>query len=128
MDEGENRAVVERKWRACSHPGDWAELEQLYHDDAVIEWPQSGERIVGRDNIVAVHRNRPGGPPHQTLRRIVGSSDVWFSEQLGDYGGQVFCGSSIFELRDGKIARETDYFGEPFEPPAWRAAWATTAG
>lgn len=127
MDDADSRAVVERKWRACSHPGDWVELARLYHEDAVVEWPQSGERIIGRDNIVAVHANRPDGPPRQTLRRIIGNGDLWFSEQLGDYGGKVFCGSSIFELRDGKIARETDYFGELFEPPAWRAAWATAA-
>lgn len=123
MNDEENRSTVERKWRACSQPGDWMELGKLYHEDAVIEWPQSGERIIGRDSIVAVHRNRPGGPPTVTTRRIIGSGGLWFSEQLGDYGGQVFCGSSIFELRDGKIARETDYFGERFEPPAWRAAW-----
>jgi len=121
MDDRDNRSTVAGKWKACSFPADLPALERVYDDDAVVEYPQSGERIVGRENILEVHKHSPGGGPRITLRRVVGGGRLWFSEQAADYGGQIFHGSSVFELRDGKIVRETDYFGEPFEAPEWRA-------
>ena len=122
MGDEENRAAVQRKWQACSHPGDLAGLDEVFHDDAIVDWPQSGERVVGKANILEIHRNSPGLPTI-TPRRIIGQGELWFTEQIGDYGGRIYCGSSVFEVRDGKIARETDYFGEPFDAPAWRAPW-----
>ena len=62
----------------------------------------------------------------RTLRRVLGSGDLWFTEQVGDYGGQIFHGCSVFELEAGKIVRETDHFGEPFEAPSWRSPFADT--
>lgn len=102
-------------------------MAQASHEDAVVEWPQSGEHIIGRHNTWRSTRTVLAGRRSRRCGGSLAAAKAWFSEQLGDYGGQAFCGSSIFELRDGKIARETDYFGEPFEPPAWRAAWVERA-
>lgn len=85
-----------------------------------MAYPQSGERIVGKRNILEAHKNRPDGSPNYSLQRILGCGDLWFTEQVADYGGRILYGSSVFELMEGKIVRETDYFGEPFEAPEWR--------
>ncbi|MGG7380452.1 nuclear transport factor 2 family protein, partial [Escherichia coli] len=88
------------------------------HDDFVQEWPQSGERIVGRDDAVAVNRNFPGGLPRMRFRRTTacGSAAVMETE-LTYADGSVFHGVSIIEVRDGRITKETDYFAEPFDAP-----------
>lgn len=119
--EEENRTVVERYWQAI-RDGDMTAAAEVYTDDAVQEWPQSGERIVGRVNIMAINESYPG-LPKATIRRIVGSGDLWVSEVTLDYGGDRYEAVSILEMRDGKIARETDYFAAPFEAPEWRAKW-----
>lgn len=127
MSDQANRVIVERKWQACSHPVDLAELQRVFDDHAVVEYPQSGERIVGKRNIIEVHKARPDGAPTYALRRILGSGDLWFTEQLGDYGGELVHGSSVFELEGGRIVRETDYFAEPFEAPEWRRLFVERA-
>ena len=63
------------------------------------------------------------GPPQFTLRRIVGSDEVWIVELSGDYNGRIYHVANILEFRDGKIACETRYYAEPFEPLTWRAQW-----
>lgn len=94
---------------------------EIAHDDLVTEWPQSGERIVGKDNCLVVLRNYPGGGPTRTGPRTMGFGDVWITESTLDYpGGQRAHFVSVFELRDGKIVRLTEYFADPFEPPEWR--------
>jgi ketosteroid isomerase-like protein len=96
----------------------------LRHDDFVADLPQSGERIRGRDNMRAMQRAfPPDRAPTFQVRRITGGGDVWTVEAVGDYGGQTYLVVCIFEFRDGKIVRETRYYPEPFEPPAWRARW-----
>jgi ketosteroid isomerase-like protein len=117
----ENKQVVERLWNLMEKQ-DWSAAGELLHDDFVQEWPQSGERIRGRQNAMAINQNYPGFPS-QTLGRILAAGDLVTSEVTLDYGGQVYRGVSIFELRDGKIAKETDYFAQPFGAPAWRAQW-----
>jgi hypothetical protein len=63
-------------------------------------------------------------PPTIQPRRVVGSGDVWVIEARSDYGdGQIFNVAMIVEFRDGKIWRDTRYYAEPFEAPAWRAQW-----
>jgi hypothetical protein len=95
----------------------------LRHDDYVMEMPQSGERIRGRDNMRAMQEAYPN-PPEATLRRLVGSGEVWVMEATSIYGGDdVYLVTDIFEFRDGKIAKETRYYSQPFEAPAWRAEW-----
>jgi ketosteroid isomerase-like protein len=102
-------------------------MDRIFHEDAVMDWPQSGERVVGGDNRRAVYGAFPGLPT-VTPRRIVGEGDLWVLEATLDYGaGSAYRSVFIFELRDGLIARETAYWSEPFEAPQWRAAWVERA-
>jgi hypothetical protein len=119
MDEP-NRRVIDRYWPAFD-ARDAAVMREIAHDDLVTEWPQSGERIVGKENCLIVLRNHPGGGPVRTDRRTLGSGDVWITESILDYpGGHRSHFVSVFELRHGKIAKLTEYFADPFEPPRWR--------
>jgi ketosteroid isomerase-like protein len=88
-----------------------------------MEMPQSGERIRGRDNMRAMQKAFPN-PPDAVLRRIVGSGEVWVMEATSTYDRHdVYLVADIFEFRDGKIVKETRYYAQPFEAPAWRAQW-----
>jgi ketosteroid isomerase-like protein len=114
---------AEGLWKAIE-AGDWQTASDHLHEDFVQEWPQSGERIVGRDNALAVDRNYPGGVPRMTIRRVLGSGELAVLEvQLKYADGSVYHGVSVMEFRDGKVARETDYFAQPFDAPQWRAQW-----
>jgi hypothetical protein len=94
---------------------------ELRHEDYVMEMPQSGERIRGRENMRAMQENFPN-PPSGMLRRIVGSGDVWIVEMESDYGGgDVYHVVDIIEFNDGKILKETRYYSKPFAAPDWRS-------
>jgi ketosteroid isomerase-like protein len=98
-------------------------MDDVFHDDAVMEWPQSGERIVGAENRRGVYRAFPALPTI-TPRRMTGDDDLVVAEATLDYGeGAVYQTVFIFELRDGKIAKETAYWSQPFPAPEWRAQW-----
>ncbi len=83
----------------------------------LVEYPQSGERIRGRHNIQALRGHHPAKLSF-TIRRILGSGDLWITEYVLSYNEQPTQTVSIMEFRDGKVARETQYFADPFEPPA----------
>jgi len=103
-------------------------MDELFHEDAVMEWPQSGERIVGGDNRRGVYHAFPTLPTI-TPRRMTGEGDLWIAEASLDYGdGTEFLTVFIFELRDGKIAKETAYWSQPFPAPEWRARWVEGSG
>ncbi|HET7270104.1 MAG TPA: nuclear transport factor 2 family protein [Rubrobacter sp.] len=96
---------------------------ELRHEDYAMEMPQSGERIRGRGKMREFQEAYPT-PPTIRLRRVVVREGLWVAEGVNDYGdGQVFAVVAIFELRDGKIWRDTRYYAEPFEAPEWRAQW-----
>ncbi|HEX7173544.1 MAG TPA: nuclear transport factor 2 family protein [Candidatus Limnocylindria bacterium] len=119
MDEP-NREIIARYWPAFDSR-DGEAMRALARDDLVTEWPQSGERIVGKENCVTILRNYPGGGPRRSERRTLGSGDVWVTESRLEYpNGQSSHFVSIFELKDGKLARLTENFADPFEAPAWR--------
>jgi ketosteroid isomerase-like protein len=102
---------------------DEAAAAQIFADDAVIEWPQSGERIRGKPQIIALHEASPVKIDFE-IRRIVGNGDLWVTETTIRYdGGRPTKAVFIMEFRDGLVVRETDYFGEPFDPPDYRATW-----
>lgn len=123
MGPDEARRAAEGLWRALGDR-DWETAAGLMHDEYVQEWPQSGERIVGRENALAIDRNYPGGLPAMTFRRTLAAEDLAVMEVGLRYAdGSEYLAVSILELRDGKVARETDYFARPFEPPEWRAQW-----
>jgi hypothetical protein len=115
-----NRSVIERYWLAFdARDGD--AMRALAHDDLVTEWPQSGERIVGKENCVTILKRYPGGGPVRTVRRTLGADGVWVTESILAYpNGRSSHFVSIIELMDGKVARLTEYFADPFEPPKWR--------
>lgn len=123
MGEAENRRILEGMFG-----GDGALLlspEQEFEAraaDFIMEMPQSGERIVGRDKMRSMQQAFPN-PPDATIRRIVGSGDLFVMEAVSDYQGTVFHVTNIVEFSDGKIVKETRYYAEPFEAPEWRAEW-----
>jgi hypothetical protein len=115
------RDVIEALWEGIAKQ-DLDVVRDAYAEDAIQEWPQSGERVVGRANIMAINESYPG-MPSATVRRISGSGDVWVAEATLDYGAERYEAVSVLELSNGKIVRETDYFAAPFDAPAWRAQW-----
>jgi SnoaL-like protein len=95
----------------------------MYHDDAILEFPQSGERFEGVANIREWRSRYPGSVSFD-VGRIRGAEDIWAAEMAVSYeGGEPRYGVDILEIRNDKIARETIYVGEPFDPPEWRAQW-----
>jgi hypothetical protein len=119
LDGQNNRLKLEQYFKGKL---DATKEYELRHEDVVIDMPQSGERIRGRDNLKAMQDAYPG-PPTITIRRIVGSGDVWVVEGRSDYGGRIYSVANIIEFREGKIIRETRYYADPFEAPAWRSQW-----
>ena len=121
------RIAIDRHW-AASAAGDQVAEHEIYHDDAVCAYPQSGEIIHGRANLQALRSHHPGKPSGFAIRRITGEGDLWVTEYAIDYAGKSAYTVSIMEFRDGKVARETQYFADPFDAPAWRAQWVERTG
>ena len=126
MDEHKIHAAIDRHW-AASAAGDLVAEHQIYHDDVICEYPQSGEIIHGRQNLQALRSHHPGKPSGFTVRRIVGAGNLWVSEYMINYGGKRAFTVSIMEFRDEKVSHEVQYFADPFEAPAWRAQWVSRA-
>jgi hypothetical protein len=122
MSEHDNRATLKRSLTAL-FGGDVEGAMADMADDAVVEWPQSGERMVSKQACTLVYQNYPGGPPTYVLGRVSGGGDLFVAESTGQYGPDKVHAVSIVEFRDGKIAKQTDYFASPFEAPAWRSEW-----
>ena len=102
---------------------------ELRREDFVADMPQSAERVRGRDAMRQLQLAfPPNSKPTFTVRRITGSRELWTVEAEGDYGGQIFHVVLLLVLRDGKIARETRYYAEPFEAPQWRAHLVESPG
>jgi hypothetical protein len=108
---------LERHW---SDINDQDVVHEIYHDDVVLEFPQGGERLVGLANVRAMREVYPSTLT-MTIQRIRGSGELWVAENVITYDGKPMHTVNIMEFRDGKVARETIYFGDPWEPPAWRA-------
>ena len=123
MDEQDAGRLAQELWEAIGAE-DWDQVAGYVHEDFVQEWPQSGERIVGRDNAIAINQHFPGGLPTMKFRRTVAAGPLAVLQvELTYADGSRYLGVSVIELRDGKIARETDYFAQPFPAPQWRAQW-----
>jgi ketosteroid isomerase-like protein len=126
MDDQDNRATLEQHW-AASQAGDQDTEHAMYHEKAVLEYPQSGERFHGRRTIQASCTLHPAQRTF-TIRRIVGGGDLWITEYLITYDGRPVYTVSIMEFRQGRVVRETQYFADPFEAPAWRRQWTEQTG
>lgn len=121
MSGDDVRAALERHW-AASDANDFDTEHEIYRADAVLEYPQSGERIHGRANIQASRAAQPNAKRF-SVRRILGGGELWISELVLTYDGQPNFVVSIMEFDGEQIARETQYFGEPFAPGLSRAQW-----
>jgi SnoaL-like domain len=117
----EIRAALDRHW-AASDANDFETEHLIYHEEAVLDYPQSGERTRGRRNI---QNQRAGQPSNKrfSIRRIIGSGDLWVTEFILTYDAKPSFTVSIMEFRGDKVARETQYFADPFVAPAFRAQW-----
>lgn len=116
----DRRAAIVRQWE---HIDDAARSHELYHDDAVLEFPQSGERFEGVANFRAWREQYPV-PVEFRMRRVSGSGDVWVREVSVSYdGGPWMMGVAVLEFDGERVRRERIYVTEPWEAPAWRAAW-----
>ena len=119
MEDREIRAALDLHW-AASDANDFEVEHQIYREDAVLEYPQSGERVRGRRNIQESRFVQPN-KKRFTVRRIVGSGDLWITEFLLSYDGVPSYAVSIMEFRDGLVASETQYFADRFDPAPSRA-------
>ena len=121
MNDDELHDALRLHW-AASDASDFVAEHSIYADDAILDYPQSRERIRGRERIRASRMAQPNAKRF-TLRRILGSGRLWVSELLFTYDAQPVHVVSIMEFEGDKVIRETQYFGEPFEPGASRAEW-----
>src|ERR1700742_2665877 len=121
MNDEDVRAALQCHWDA-SDANDCDTEHQIYSADAVLEYPQSGERIRGRANIQASRAAQPN-LKRFTVRRMLGGGDLWVSELVMTYDGQPSYVVSIMEFEDGEVVRESQSFGDPFEPGPSRAQW-----
>jgi len=117
----EIRAALDQHW-AASDAADFETEHRVYHEDAVLEYPQSGERTRGRRNIQNQRASQPS-KKRFAVRRIVGSGDLRITEFILTYDGKPSYTVSIMEFGGDKVARGTQYFADPFVAPAWRARW-----
>jgi hypothetical protein len=122
MDDAAVRRALVGQFR---NDRDLDETHEIYHDDAVVEFPQSGERFVGKENFLTWRKQYPAGVEYR-VRRISGHAELWVIELLVSYnGGPPMFGVSVVQFRGDQIARETIYAMEGFEAAAWRSEWAT---
>jgi hypothetical protein len=119
--EKQIRAALDQHW-AASDANDFETEHRIYLDDAVLEYPQSGELTRGRSNIQGQRASQPN-KKRFSIRRIIGSGELWVTEFILTYDGKPSYTVSIMEFRGDKVARETQYFADPFVAPAFRAKW-----
>jgi hypothetical protein len=122
----EIRAALDRHW-AASDASDFETEHLIYHENAVLDYPQSGERTIGRRNIQGQRASQPS-KKRFTVRRIIGGGDLWVTELILTYDGKPTYTVSIMEFTGVKVAREAQYFAEPFAAPAFRAQWVVRMG
>ncbi len=127
MNVEEIRTALDRHWSA-SAAGDLETEHDIYSDDAICDYPQSGERIRGRRNLQALRSHHPGKPSGFQIRRLLGSGNLWITEYTITYQGRIAYTVSIMEFQGAKVVHETQYYADPFEAPAWRSQWVEADG
>ena len=120
--DASTRARLEQHWKA-SDRGDIDTEHAIYAADAILDYPQSGERFEGRSRIQAQRGGHPA-ERHFTILQILGRGDLWVSECVITYDNVPTYSVSIMELTDGLVTHETQYFADPFQAPPWRVALA----
>ena len=127
LDRGASSVVVHRLLLPSRGPGcgpgdEIARASEIYADDAVVEWPQGGERLRGKAAIIGFRSTYPARQRFE-LHRTTGCHDLWVNEYTIHYDDRPVMAVGIMEFRDGEVVRERIYFGDRWEPPAWRAQW-----
>jgi hypothetical protein len=121
MNDNDVRAALEKHW-AASDVNDFVTEHEIYRDDAILDYPQSGERIRGRHNVQASRTAQPNSKRF-TVRRMQGGGGLWISELVLTYDALPYYVVSIMEFEGAEVVHETQYFGDPFEPGPSRAQW-----
>ncbi|HLG63782.1 MAG TPA: nuclear transport factor 2 family protein [Ktedonosporobacter sp.] len=125
MSEQENLQIIRNLWKAFDDQN-FDAAGELLHRNYVGYWPQTGERIRGRENFVIINKHYPE-QWQVTILRLIAAGDQVISEVKLTYQDEIVYAISFFELQDGKILKETDYWPEPYEPPTWRSQWTETS-
>ena len=121
MDEATAGALIKEHFDWASR--DEVRASEIYAEDAALEFPQSGERIRGRDKIIAFRSSYPAGTTFE-MHRTIGCHNLWVNEYTIRYNGEKpHKVVGIMEFRDGRVFRERLYINEHWEPPAWRSQW-----
>jgi hypothetical protein len=122
MQHNEISEALNTHWQS-SAAGDLNAEHDIYADDAICDYPQSGERIRGRANLQALRGHHPGKPSGFDVRRLQGEGNLWVTEYTITYNGKASYVVSIMEFRGDKVVHETQYFSDPFDAPSWRNQW-----
>ena len=120
-------SALRQHW-AASASGNQDVEHEIYDERVICDYPQSGERIHGKRNLQNLRSHHPGHPTDFSIRRLLGSGELWITEYTITYQGRSFYTVSIMEFENGKVVHETQYFAEPFDPPGWRAQWVEQTG
>ena len=126
MSDASASTALQRHWLA-SDANDFATEHEIYAEDAVLIYPQSGERLHGRHNIQESRSVQPS-EKRFNVQRIIGSGDLWVTELILTYDGRPSYVVSIMEFRDGLVVQETQYFTDRFDPGASRAHLVEATG
>ncbi|MBP2039773.1 nuclear transport factor 2 family protein [Streptomyces avidinii] len=117
--------VVARLWGRIE-ARDWDGVAELIAEDAVIEWPVSGERIVGRANFIAVNSDDGYADERSVeLLRILAEGNLVVTEVEIPQDHVVYRAVSLWTVRDGKVVGAREYWTSPGQDPAprWRAGY-----
>jgi ketosteroid isomerase-like protein len=119
----DNRQIIENFW-ATMHSNDFYAVAQLLHEEYTLEWPQSGERIGGRDHFAAINTNYPAdGKWTFVINQLMMEGEMVVSDVNVSDGKRRDRVITFSTIRDGKIWKQIEFWPEPFEAPEWRAPW-----
>jgi hypothetical protein len=146
MPERSSEELV-RAYLDAHRAHDYDAVGRMRHEHWTQDWPQTGERVRGHANDLAIMNSWPGGLPEAgearivgsedrwvvtpsfTMQRVIGQGDSWWADGTATYpDGSFWFAAMLAELRDGRILRETWYFGPPLPAPDWRAEWVERIG
>jgi hypothetical protein len=123
-DESRVHKIVKRYFEYVG--ADVERADEIYHDDAVLEFPQSGKRFEGLATFTEWRRQYPADldKVRFKLRRVTVRPDLAVVELTASYDGETWLqGVQLLEFRGDKVARERIYVTEAWEAPDWRAPW-----
>lgn len=123
MTINSNEALVRQLWSLFSDQK-WTESKGLFHPDFTAEWPQSRERFVGADAFVDMNCEYPGNHKIQVLQLVSSGSSVVSAVYIHADTGQKAFATSFFEIKDHKIWKATEFWGEPYAAPEWRSKFS----